>query len=253
MQQRQTVVVLALVAAIAFGATFVFAAFPTAPMDLDVGLTSTMNTDNYAPIAIDAYAGNITALVIHGIGQTKSWQGYYGNITGTITLDDVNNFTFYNWSGAEPRGQVYATLNNTIAWSTVECFDYTANTINLTTMELFYDIQPNDADNVNVTFNQTDHDLFVVGFRNITGCPSTYIFQNDTAQQANFHNVLLWDITNNDTGWIYTTLIEDKTPNSLDDFVCYNGEYCDFQIIVNENGHGTDISPTQYYFWVELV
>jgi hypothetical protein len=229
------------------------ASTPIAPNSVTPGLTSTFNASAYAPVSASALAGNITALVISGIGQTKSWQGYYGNITGTITLDDAQNFTFYNWTSTEPRGQIYATLNNSIAWTTVECFNYTADGLNETNIANYYGISPRDNDNINYTFNQTDHPSFQVGSRTMTTCPTTYIHQDDAYQQANFVNVLLWDITNNDTGWIYTTLIENKTASSTNDLVCYNGQTCDFQILVNENGHGTDTSTTLYYFWVELI
>ena len=87
----------------------------------------------------------------------------------------------------------------------------------------------------------------------MTGCPTTYINQNDAAQSANFVNVLLYDPAINDTGWIYTTIIENKTAGSTNDLICYNGESCDFQILVNEDGHGTDTATTTYYFWVELL
>jgi hypothetical protein len=67
-------------------------------------------------------------------------------------------------------------------------------------------------------------------------------------------NVLLYDNTTiNQTGWIYTTLIENRTPSSTNDLVCYNGQACDFQILVNEDGHGTNTATTPYYFWVELL
>ena len=44
-------------------------------------------------ISIEAEAGNITELTIDDRRTTQAWQGYYGNITGTITLDDANNYT----------------------------------------------------------------------------------------------------------------------------------------------------------------
>jgi hypothetical protein len=237
------------------GTTMAFAAsLPTAPQTIDVPLSTSFNEGNYGPQEVNATAGNITALVINGIGQTKAWQGYYGNITGTITLDDVNNYTFYNWSTVEPQGQIYATLSTTVSWLDVNCFNFAEPAMSETTIESYYSIQTDDVDGVPETFNSTDHPSFEVGSKQFVAvCPTTYIFQNDAYQQANFVNVLLWDQSNNVTGWIYTALIEDKTPGAVADLVCYNNEYCDFQILVNENGHGTDTNPTPYYFWVELL
>jgi hypothetical protein len=254
MNLRQSIVALWLVAlALAISGGVYAASMPSSPQTLTPGETSMMDVLNYGPQNITATAGNITAMLLYGISQTKSWQGFYGNVSGTITLDDANNFTFYNWTSVHPRGQVYATLNNSVEWHTVECFNFTGEGLNLTGMDMFYNISPNDADNINITFNQTDHMPFTVGFRNFSYCPTTYIFQDDQYQQGNFQNVLLWDITNNETGWIYATMIENKTPNAINRLTCYNGQVCDFQLLVNENGHWTDIETTQYYFWVELL
>jgi hypothetical protein len=227
---------------------------PTPPSSFTPGASSTFGPNNYAAKSHNAIAGNITALVIDAIGQTKSWQGYYGNVTATITLDDASNFTFYNWTGAEPRGQIYATLNTSIAWSGVGCFNFTnASAANWQTIETYYNIATDDVDGVNETFSTAGHPSFQVASRTMTGCPTTYIYQNDARQTSNFANVLLYDSSINSTGWIYTTLIENKTAGSTSDLICYNGQPCDFQVLVNEDGHGTDTATTTYYFWVEIV
>ncbi|MCX6749909.1 MAG: hypothetical protein NTZ83_00460, partial [Candidatus Pacearchaeota archaeon] len=51
---------------------------------------------------IDAIAGNVTELSITGFSTTQSWQGYFGNITGTIQLADSGDNVMYNWSLASP-------------------------------------------------------------------------------------------------------------------------------------------------------
>ena len=239
--------------AVLLSTTMAFAANdPSAPLSLDNTFNTTYNPANYIPKSVEAYAGNISALVIHAIGQTKSWQGYYGNVTATITLDDVNNFTFYNWTEANPKGQIYATLKNNIVWSSVNCFDFVSPDLNETNIEAYYNIRADDADGVPETFNTTWPQI-QVGDRNLTNCPSTYIFQDDAYQTTNFVNLLLWEQADNTTGWIYSTILENKTVDSFgNNPTCYNGELCDFQLIVNEDGHHTDTTSTVYYFWVEL-
>ena len=254
MTQRHKIAIL--VALVFFGVTaFAVLGDPTAPQSLTEGLHSSFNEGNYATQSIEALAGNITAVVIDAIGQTNAWQGYYGNITATITLDDANNFTFYNWTSAEPQGEIYATLNSSIAWSGVRCFDFSnmSGGANWNTIESYYSIDTDDDDGVNETFSLTDHTNFEVASNTQTGCPTTYVYMNDQAQTVDFANVLLYDPSINDTGWIYTTIIENDTVGSSQgDLVCYNGQSCDFQILVNEDGHGTDTTSTTYYFWVEL-
>ena len=74
-----------------------------------------------------AYAGNITYLGISGISVTQSWQGYFGNVSGAIILADNNNNAIYNWTLAEPSGEVYSSTNSSITWSSIQCFNFTAN------------------------------------------------------------------------------------------------------------------------------
>jgi hypothetical protein len=136
------------------------------------------------------------------------------------------------------------------------CFDFTNySAANWQTMDNYYGITVTDVDGINETFNLTNHPIFQVGSRNFSSCPTTYVFQNDQRQENNFVNVLLFDPTINDTGWIYTTLIENKSiaDSERPALPCYDGQFCDFQILVNENGHGTDTVVTPYFFWVELI
>jgi hypothetical protein len=218
--------------------------------------SETFDESEYGPISLEALAGNVTAIRIHSVTQTKAWTGYFGNITATITLDDADNYTFYNWSSAEPRGQIYASLNDSVDWNIVNCFlfsDATGND-NWNTIESFYNIDYDDADGVNETYTTTGHPDFQIGSNTITGCPTSYIFRDDDPQTADFVNVLLYDDSNQGSGWVYGTLIENKSnaSGSPADKTCFNGELCDFQLLVNEDGHDTDNGTTTYYFWVEL-
>ena len=244
-----------------FSAFLVVADGPAAPQMFTRGATSGFNANNFPLQQTTALAGNITVLTIEGVSQTRAWQGYYGNITGWITLDDANNFTFYNWSSVEPKGQIYASLvpDGTPSWYNVDCFNQAANGSNFND---FYDIRQSDADNVTITFNLTNHPTFYILDSAITNCPTTWIFRDDARQETRFANMLLYDPTKlfNDTdnpstgtaGWIFGTVIENRDLNDHADFSCYNGAVCDFQIMVAEDGHGTDTATTSYYFWVDL-
>ncbi len=120
----------------------------------------------------------------------------------------------------------------------------------MTDIESYYGIDPNDSDGADETYTDT-YPGVVVGTNNITGCNSTYIFRDDASQTSDFQNILLSDPANTGTEWIYTAIIEDST-GATTDLTCFNGQECDFQILVNEDGHGTDTATTTYYFWVEL-
>jgi hypothetical protein len=196
--------------------------------------------------SVPAQAGNVTELNINTTSVTKSWQGYYGNITGIITLDDARNFSMYQWSLTTPQGEVYASPAEVTSWSNVKCFNYSAKApeLNLTELEANLSIGPKDADGVNETFRYDFTGSFYVGTTHIdstNGCKATFTYRNDQPQATSFPEVLLTDTTN----VIYTTIIENNIPG-------FDNRGHDFQILVGENGHNGDVKTTQYYFYVEI-
>lgn len=270
-----------------FLASFVCAAptTPIAPDTLTQQSTSTMDTANYPPRSLTAVAGNLSQLSIVTRSQTQHWQGYYGNISGTIVLDDAYNFTMYQWDLAEPQGEVYVVNTTSIDWLTVHCLNYTAGGTthtfqyngstttttlyaNLSILETFYGLSPQDVDGFNETFRLnatgdykgilsdgiTLHNEFYVGTVGIHegSCPTTDMYENDSSIGVNFQEVLLtWNHT---SSVMFTAIIEnDILDNDTDNFG-YNKRLWDFQLIVAEDGYtesGQDTTTT-YYFYVEL-
>jgi hypothetical protein len=227
---------------------------PTGPDILTRGATSNLNESHYSAKTTTAVAGNITELSVDAITMTRSWQGYYGNITGEIFLQDVNGWVFYNWTIHEPTGEVYASPNTSVSWAAIHCFNFTANAgnINLTAVESWYNITSYAADGIDATFNATNNPSFYVGSTLIANntCPTTYINQNNASQQINFPNMLLTD----NSSLVFTALIENTDASNATDKPGYNGINYDFQLLVAEDGHTDFVNPqtTTYYFWVEL-
>jgi hypothetical protein len=228
-----------------------------------------------------ALAGNVTELDLSGYTITRTWQGYFGNVSGTITLEDNSNNTLYNWSVASPEGEVYA-ANNTVIWTNIQCFNFTATGLtdgagtcdesqtagavsqcgkNLSELEAEFGIRWDDNDGVNETFKNgtacdeaclsdgwggESHDLFYVGKYEFSPgeCLYTKLFDN-TGQGADskFEEVLLWDPNGNNT--VFTSLLEE-------DMIGFDNTPKDFEMLVLENGHGTDTATTTYWFYVEL-
>lgn len=222
---------------------------PAPPQTINELLFETFNASLYGDISIEAEAGNVTALTIFGVSQTIHWQGYYGNITATIVLEDAQGNTLYNWSAAEPQGEIYAARNTSITWDNVGCF-VNAGTHTYELEEIEVDIEVVDADGINDTFNETNHPTFYLGSDSITGCPTSWTFVNDDAQQARFAQVLLEDDAAGIA--IYTTLIENRDDGNATDVVGFDGGFHDFQLMVPENGTLGNDASTTYYFWVQL-
>jgi len=224
----------------------------------------TLSIGNFPAKTHDAYAGNITNIDIDTRAQTKHWQGYFGDISGTIVLDDANNYTLYDWPNAEPKGEIYATANSTtVDWATAECFNFTdgagAGLGNLTEWEVFYNMTYNDVDGIDETFNMTSHPDFDIGdvaSIQANTCPSTYMHMNDTFQENKWSEVLLQDSGGR---LIFTAIIENDDTGNNTDVQGYIGtpETPDFQMIVGEDGTGRvgaqiNTATTTYYFYVDL-
>lgn len=214
---------------------------PTAP---SITFNDTGSAPNATPPNRTDAGGTITTLVLDANQQNPNWKGYVGNVTGSYTLDDVSGNTLYDWSIAGTiSGEIYASRNDSVSWTTVNCTNETI----ITTEEGQLNILTADSDSINSTFNATFHDSFLVGTRNMTNnsCRSTATYLNDTMQvydeNTSFVEVLLTD----DAGkLVYVSVLEDN-------FLGFdNSSLFDFQIIVPEDGENPN--PSAYYFWVEI-
>ena len=261
---KNRLIAYAILAVISIAAIYyVMAAVPLGPSTFNPGASTRQNESAYPAGQHEAYAGNITQLTVFATAQTKHWQGYYGEVTGTIVLDDAQNFTLYDWPNAEPKGEIYATANSTTpSWATALCFNYTGGADgsglgNVTVWENFYNMTWNDVDGINETFNMTSHPAVDIGdvvtiLENT--CPSTYTHVSDAFQTDKFVELLLSD---QDGRLIFTTIIEnDDTANNTDP-TGYNDVTHDFQMLVAEDGTSRtggqiNTATTTYYFYVDL-
>ncbi len=190
-----------------------------------------------------ALAGNVTEISIFGYTITQAWQGYFGNVTGTIQLADSVDNVMYNWSLADPEGEVYASENGSINWVGTYCWDMNTN---INSLEAAYGIASDDVDGIDETFNWATHSEFYVNNIQIPAgeCNSTRIFDSTgTGVNENYEQVIL---EGGDGEIIWTAIIEEAAINGFD------GADHDFQMLVPEDGHGTDIATRPYYFYVEL-
>ena len=227
---------------------------PEGPTTLNVETTSRRTPAGAA--TIQALAGNVTQLSIVGNTVTQTWQAYYGNVTGTITLDDANNNTIYNWDLASPEGEIYASESPIdFTYENIGCYDFNMSDVGqsdfntLAEYEALLGLKADDADGIDETFREgTGYDSFYVGSRYIDNtsviCPTTQMYsQNEQQDQSRFQELLLYD--NSSDKLVYTAIIEQ-------DVIGFDNQYWDFEMIVGENGHDGDTTTTTYYFYVEL-
>ena len=201
-------------------------------------------------IDVQAQAGNVTSLSIIATQVTKRWQGFYGNVSGNLSLSDSQGSAMYHWTMAAAQGEIYA-VNSSVApiWTQVRCFNFSADTnqnITLAELEGSLGIGQNDVDRVNETFNLSFTNTFQVGSLTInaaSGCKSVSLHVNDAYSGVHYNETILHDNTSSESV-IYATILE----NDQQSFK--GSETADFQLIVGENGD--TVAPTSYYFYVEL-
>lgn len=193
-----------------------------------------------------AIAGNVTEMSVTGFSTTQTWQGYFGNVTGTIQLADASDNQMYNWTLASPEGEIYATTDTSVAWTNIACFNLTANNAAL---ESLFNILADDVDGINETFSTGNgHDMFYTNNVQFTTglCPSTSIYDSTGASvDNNFEEVMLTD-QSSATEVIFAAILDEE------DVAGFDGALHDFEMLVLEDGHGTDVATTTYYFYVEL-
>jgi hypothetical protein len=222
---------------VAFGA----AASVAAPIGPDT-MTETSKGRREAAGAknVSALAGNVSELTISATAITDVWQGYFGNITGTVVLDDANNKSMYAWQDLSPAGEIFAVRTaDAVSWASISC----ANNSEIAAEESALNITAGELDGINETFNRTSTTDIYVGTQPVADCIfSQYLFENDAAAVSNnFEEILLHDGTN----MVYTAIInQDKTG--------YDNAAHDFQLMVPEDGHSGNTATTPYYFYVEL-
>ena len=210
-----------------------------------------------------ALAGNITELTIFAGGSdSQTWQGYYGNVSGGLTLGDASDNVLYNWSVVTPSGEVYASTNESIDWANIQCFNFTATgtysdesgnggTTNLygtnaTTFENEYNINSTDMDGINETFSTNNHDLFYTSNMEFSAneCKSLQLFTNQSTQEdGSFEETILYEPVSKSV--IFSAILENSKQG-------FNNKPVDFQMIVPEDGHGSDTATTPYFFFIEI-
>ena len=215
------------------------------PEGASITSNSTDTGPTKTPDSRSDLGGRIITLVLNLEQQNNAWKAYVGNITGTYVLQNSNNYSIYEWPlGATIEGEMYVSRSNSVNFSNgaISC----ATNAEMVTEQNFFGMSGTDTDNINNTFNSTNHTSFDVGTNSIgqNTCRAIALWINDTSQtpspSAVFQEVALHDGSN----FVYAGLINnDQT--GFDNTTTY-----DFQSIIAENR--TSATGTAYYFYVEL-
>lgn len=210
-----------------------------------VGTPSVDTGPNRTPNNRSDLGGRIITLNLNLEQQDFGWKAYVGNVTGTYILQNSNNKSIYEWPlGTSITGEVYISRNSSVNW-TVGAITCASNDEMITEQGIF-GMSNSATDNINNTFNSTNHTSFNVGSNGINQntCRAIALWVNDSVQTPS-PSAVFQEVTLHDGGnLVYASLINnDQT--GFDNTTRY-----DFQAIIAENR--TAQSGTMYYFYLEL-
>jgi hypothetical protein len=192
---------------------------------------------------VTADGGNITEVNITSTTQTSSWQGFWGQVNGTLVLQDAAGFNFYSWNVTNVSGEVYASLDGAINFGLI----FPENNCSRDNWLTGFD----KSDSVNSTFTNNSNRAVNIGIVEInasTAC-STFTYVNGSATSVFFHELIVTDDPNNRTNAsvggntsVYVAIIEPQIAG-------YNRDLHDYQLIVPVN---STAGFNTYAFYAEI-
>lgn len=193
-----------------------------------------------------AKGGFITETNLDTTQRTAKWQGYYGNISGKITLADSQAHYMYNWTWTAAKGgEVIATTNTSIPyWSGVAVVSTTERDDGTNGINAKWGWESDQSDDADATFSDATYDLVVAG--------TTLTNTIATADDA---------ILPTGQGWKTAVIKDSSSIDSKDDYLfvgiinndgtAFDSTTKDFQMIVPVGD--TPTSTETYYFYVEMT
>jgi hypothetical protein len=176
---------------------------------------------------VDAYGGSINT----------HWAGFYGNVSGNLTLEDANGNVFYDWTGLGIAiGEIYASNVSIVLWDSINC----TNSSQIDAINSFLNVTGADTDSVGYTYSENIHPSFSVGGRAFLAntCNTTNTYSNGAKDASLFSQILLADSQDCP---VFTTLINASSAS-------FEGSPVDFQLLAGVKKS----SLTDLYFFIEL-
>jgi hypothetical protein len=200
-----------------------------------------------ASVNVSAQGGNITRLNVSFNSQTSAWQGFAGNISGNIVLDDATGDHFYTWTLFNVSGEIYASRNTSLNFNTIyPTINCSVDQVGMTGI---------GADRTNRTysefFNVRNFSVGTIAINSSTACAARpYVNSSNQTSTSLYENIILNSETSNTTqlnvtinNTIYVGILE------LDGTTGFDAQQYNFQLLVPVN---KSVTITTYAFYAEL-
>ncbi len=200
------------------------------------------------PGNVTAAGGNITEVNISVSSQTLAWQGFFGEVNGSIVLEDASGDLFFSWNITNISGEIYASRDNAVNFALIA----PNNNCSVDNILTGFD----KSDSVNNTFTPNNNRFMQVGLVAInasTAC-ATHTYVNSSPQSTFFNVIILTDDLNANTSTNLsdpdvggnTTVYATPIDANIEGFDTVQHDY---QLLVPVN-RTTEI--TVYFFYGEL-
>ena len=207
-----------------------------------VGRTETRTSPT--PGNVTADGGNVTEVNISISSQTQVWQGFFGEINGSIVLEDASGDLFYSWNVSNVSGEVYASRRSNVNFAIIFPMN-NCTTDNILTGASF-------SDSANETFFPfSNSNPFAIGLVTInasTAC-STHPYVSSAPTSGAFEEIVVSDDPNNrsnaSSSFNSTTWVGRIHSNTAG----FDGATHDYQLLVPVN---RTAGVNVYFFYAEL-
>lgn len=199
-----------------------------APQDAQSTAGSTGQYSTSAANTVSAEGGNVTQVNVSSDSSTGKWQGFWGNISGSLQLGD-GSATFYDWSSVSFQA-VYASPGNSITWGSL-----TSLSGNLTAKDTDYGFTSSDADSINNTMTGASCNAGT----EIASADGVTPY-NSSGSAGSWETCIAED-TSDLAGTVFGTNIISAGADA------YNGDNVQYQLMVPVNG-----ATQNYYFYLEI-
>ncbi|MFH1306574.1 MAG: hypothetical protein ABIH83_02875 [Candidatus Micrarchaeota archaeon] len=226
-----------------FAILFLFSGFL---FSLPIGINSTsisagtpVTLGDQTAGTVSAWGGNITRVNLTINSSTLHWQGFYGTISGTLTLAGGNS-TLRLWNASNITGQIYVSRDSNVNFTGIN-----ATSANLSQVDSAFSFLGGASDSAPNTGTDSANSAFSIGQYRVYANTYPKILTRNSTGSSVWEQVVLRHSTDGDSeDFVFVGLVNSSG-------VAYNGDSAHFQLIVPEDAAG-DASATTYYFYGEL-
>lgn len=229
--------VLSIMAVLAVLVSATYAALP-------VNATATAGTpltlsNSVAAGTVSAWGGNVTPVNLVINSSTLHWQGFFGNVTGSLGLG-YGSSVLKTWSLSTVRGQVYASQGTSIDFTVLN-----STSVTLANVDAAFSFLTGASDSAANSGSNGANSAFNITHYTVQASSKPRILTYNSSGASVWETVVLNSgDTANTTKYVFAGLLNNSG-------IAADGTAANFQILVPENSAGNLVSTT-YYFYGEV-